>query len=83
MKTYTAEQLDEMLVDGKISCAIYRLDSCYVQVFRDGNEDYLPFGSNLWGGATLNEKDEEIYNSGLGKKELDVEMTLEYAEFIE
>ena len=52
-------------------------------MFLYGNEDYLPFGSNLWGGATLNEKDEEIYNSGLGKKELDVEMTLEYAEFIE
>ena len=80
---YTAAQLDEMLVNKQISCAIYRLNSCYVQIHSDGNEDYLAYGSNVWGAAKLNPKDIEIYESGLDEAELDVDMTLKYCEFKE
>jgi hypothetical protein len=75
-----AEIIDEMAADKEISQAIYALDSCYVQIYKNGNENYLPFYSNLWGSATLTEKDQEIYDSGIGSQELDVEMTMRSAE---
>ena len=72
----TKEKLYEMVENGEIS-GVYALDTCWVQIYPSGNEDYLQFGGNSWGtaGWCLSEKDQEIYDSGLGIDELDEKMT--------
>ena len=72
----TKERLNKMVEDGKIS-GVYALDTCLVQIYPNGNEDYLKYGANSWGtaGWSLSKKDKYMYECGLGIDELDVEMT--------
>jgi hypothetical protein len=74
------EIVNEMAVAKEISNAIYALDTCYIQIFKDGGEDYLSFGENVWGNVVLSEKDRAIYNAGVGADEIDIEKTIEYLE---
>ena len=70
------QKLNKMVEDGKIS-GVYALDTCFIQVHTDGTEDHLKFGNSTWGlaGWSLSEKDQYIYDCGLGIEELDAEMT--------
>ena len=72
----TTIALNKMVEDGKIS-GVYALDTCWVQIYPNGNEDYLKYGANSWGtaGWSLSKKDKYMYECGLGIDELDVEMT--------
>ena len=72
----TKERLNKMVEEEKIS-GVYALDTCWVQIYPNGNEDYLQYGSNSWGtaGWSLSEKDKYMLDCGLGIEELDEEMT--------